>query len=688
MPFWFSSPLLAEEGKSDTEFFDLPLEQLIKLNVSVASKTSEPWLGASGTVYVFQRDEIKRYGWRDLKEILSVIPNMDMFYQWSWLPGGQRGFTGNMSGTLLLIDGREVQNLLANEAFIMNNFPAHRIERVEVLQGTNSTLFGGNAAQGVINIITRLSSESDATEIGGLVGESNTRQVHGLVNKQIGDWKYGVSTSYFESDLDDSQLKEFVFDDQRFSRDPELNAIRSHYRSRFLNQEKNLTFDAKISKGALYAGTNLTQTENNSGIERVAYDFGQGDDSKRGYTLVYLGHSFKPTDRLEGFVEYSYFREYKEKDRLKAENANSAETFSDLTLYTEREDIGPSTRNRIRSQWQYNTGDEENWVFGYDGWHTDIGSKVRYIDTGNGTQKVIPDSWPTDKEKSDTHAIYTQYSTQWSLPDDNTLKFTGGIRYSDQDFTNEAWLPRLSLVWKSESDSYWKLTYGEAFRPPTIFEFDGVDDESIESQTMKMLELNHSRACHWLGVKWVNISALYRMKAENFYQKVFDVDLGFWRTDVSGEHSVNGFEELLKWQSKQWNGFVGYRFVDPDKTTTSGQTKVLDIPQSKLKIGLGYDFDDHWSLNFFLDHWAKTYTEANNINGIDTTIEAIPSWQTLNVNLASSHWRFSEDTQLDVSFYIENLFNETYYHSNARGANPYQFIQPSRNARLQFLVSF
>ena len=74
-------------------------------------------------MYVVSRDEISNYGWRDLKEILASIPNMDYFYQWSWLPGGQRGFTGNMSGTLMLIDGREVQNLLANEAFIMNNFP-------------------------------------------------------------------------------------------------------------------------------------------------------------------------------------------------------------------------------------------------------------------------------------------------------------------------------------------------------------------------------------------------------------------------------------------------------------------------------------------------------------------------------------------------------------------------------------
>ena len=688
MPFLFSSQLFAESWPVNDELYDVPLEQLLKLSVSVATKTNEPWLASSGTVYVIQRDEIQRYGWRDMKEILAAIPNMDMFYQWSWLPGGQRGFTGNMAGTLLLIDGREVQNLLANEAFIMNNFPAHRIERVEVLQGPNSTLFGGNAAQGVINIITRLSAEQEAAEIGGLVGENNTRQVHTLLNQQHEDFKLGLSASYFKSDLDDQHLKDFVFDDERFSRDPELNAIRSHDHSRFENGEENLTVDGKVSKGSLYAGTHLTRTENTSGIERVAFDFGQGDNSKRGYTLIYLGRSFAPTDHLQGFIEYSYFREYKEKDRLNAENADTAQSFEELVLYTEREDIGPSNRNRLRSQWQYEGNKDQNWVFGYDGWRTDIGSKVRYQATDEGIQKVVPESWPVDKEKSDMQAVYTQYSKQWSLQDNRSLKLTTGIRYNHQDFTDDAWLPRISLVWKSADESYWKFTYGEAFRPPTIFEFDGVEDDSIKSQTIKMFEINHSRAWHWQAINWVNISAIYRMKAENFYQKIFDVDLGIWRTDVSGEHTVRGFENILKWEANQWHGFLGFRYAEPDETDVNGFSEALDIPKTKIKLGLGYQFDDHWQMSFFVDHWAKSFTEANTVDGSGTMIETIPSWQTVNMHLSSTKWRLTEQAFLDVGFYVENLFNETYYHSNARGSNPYQFVQAPRQLRLQFNVYY
>ena len=72
-------------------------------------------MDSPGTVYVITQDDIKKYGWRDLKEILASIPNLDYFNHWNWLPGGQRGFTGNFAGTLLLIDGKDVQNILAND---------------------------------------------------------------------------------------------------------------------------------------------------------------------------------------------------------------------------------------------------------------------------------------------------------------------------------------------------------------------------------------------------------------------------------------------------------------------------------------------------------------------------------------------------------------------------------------------
>ena len=675
--FGINSVAVAQQSDADS-LFSLSFEQLMQVEVSLAAKKSETWLNSSGTVYVVSRDEISNYGWRDLKEILASIPNMDYFYQWSWLPGGQRGFTGNMSGTLMLIDGREVQNLLANEAFIMNNFPASRIERVEILQGPNSTLYGGNATQGVINVITRLGS--DGNEISLLAGEASTRHGNLLLNHQQGDLSLAMNVSYFQSAQDYRELQEFVFDTQAFSRSPK-DGLRDLSEQRFRNDETNYTIDAKVQYQRSYAGVNISRSENVSGIEAVAYDYITGDDSRRGYALYYLGQTFAPNEKLSGTVELSYFREYKEKDRLTAIIPEAAQSYQDITLYNEREDIGPSDRLRLSTQWQYRLNDNSDWIVGYDGWKTEIGRKIKYRDSATGITLFTPAEWAQDKEKSEKHALYGQYSKTFKWQQES-LKVSAGLRYNQQDFTDSAYLPRASLVYQPDPDQAFKLTYGEAFRPPTIFEFDLVVDDELPSQTMKMTELNWSKAFTVFGIDFANIAAIYHMEAENFYEKILDPRGNLWRTQVAGSHTVKGFEDQLKFTAGNWQGQLALRYASPDKETINGRTEVLNIPKLKIKLGLVYQLSEQWRIAGFVDHWSDTFTEANLINSPGTEITKIDAWTTLNLHLVR------QTEQLSYGLYLENVFNQRFYHANARGTSPLQYLQAPRNLRLQFSYRF
>ncbi len=669
--------LHAENNEQDS-LFSLPFEQLMQVEVSVAAKKSEPWLTSSGTVYVISRDDIVNYGWRDLKEMLASIPNMDYFYQWSWLPGGQRGFTGNMSGTLMLIDGREVQNLLANEAFIMNNFPASRIERVEVLQGPNSTLYGGNATQGVINVITRLGQPENELHV--VIGEANTRHGHVLLNHKNDSFSFSFSASYFDSAQDYKELKQFVFDTVRFSRSSK-DPLRDLSSGEFRNDESNYTLDATLSYQDFYIGGNLSRGENVSGIEAVSYDYVTGDDSRRGYENYYIGQNFAPSESWQGTIELSYFREYKEKDRLTTLIPDGATRYQDLVQYNEREDIGPSDRIRLNTQWQYTSQENSDWIFGYDGWKTEIGRKVKYRNTGNGIMLFTPPEWAKDKEKSEKHALYAQYSKTLSWQE-RSLKISAGIRYNHQDFTNSAYLPRTSFVYQPDPSQAIKLTYGEAFRPPTIFEFDLVIDDNLESQTMKMAELNWSKRFTWHEISFANIAAIYQMKAENFYEKILDPQNGTWTTEITGEQKVSGFENQLKFHRGSWQGQIALRYVSPDKEQVNGQYQVLNIPKYKLKLGLVYNLNQHWRIAGFVDHWAENYTEANRINDVGTEITEIDGWTTVALHL------YKQTPNYRLGFYIENVFDKLYYHGNARGTSPIQYLQAPRNLRVQFSYQF
>ncbi|MEW6984253.1 TonB-dependent receptor plug domain-containing protein [Colwelliaceae bacterium 6471] len=674
----FSLSINASEQQSE-DLLSLSLEELLNLEVTVAARKNESWLSSSGTVYVIKRSDIESYGWRDLKEILATVPNMDYFYQWGWLPGGQRGFTGNMSGTLMLIDGREVQNLLANEAFIMNNFPSARIERVEILQGPNSTLYGGNAAQGVINVITRLNQNEN--EVSMLIGEANTKHGHVLFNHSFKHADFSLSASYFSSDLDYDELREFVVDDNEFSRNLNRDPLRNHNVKDFRNKEDNVTLDATLRTDYFYLGSNITRTQNVSGIEAVAYDYVTGDDSYRGYAHYFLGNDYQISDKLSGNIEVSYFSEYKEKYRLTAIIPADAQNYNDLTLFTEREDIGPSDRIRFKTQWQYQINDNQDWILGYDAWRTKIGRKIKYRQTEEGITLITPSSWPTDKEKSDKHAVYGQYSQTWKF-DQRSIKISAGLRYNHQDFTDSSWLPRASLVYQLDSSQALKFTYGEAFRPPTIFEFDLVDDDEIESQTMKMFELNWSKAFKWQDIQFANISAMYHMRAENFYQKTLDPVSGVWNTIVTGQHSVKGWENQLNWTAKQWQGQLSFRYAIPDKTKINTQEKILDIPKYKIKLGVAYSFNEYWKMAAFIDHWDDNYTQANKFESPGVEIAHIPSWTTANLNISYRKKSHS------LALYIENLFDREYFHGNARGTSPVKYLQPPRNIRIAFTYKY
>jgi len=260
--------LMEEEQESEKELIDMSVDEILSTPITVAAKKEESPLSASGTVYVITEKDIATYGWRDLKEILSAIPNLDISWQWYWLNGGQRGFSGSFNGTLLLIDGREVQNLLSGEAFITNQFPAHRIKRVEILQGPNSTLYGGNATQGVINIITKSGDQEkrDLSEIEVIYGEAETEQVAAVFKKNLGDIEIGFSGSYFRSAQNYDGLSEFARDNDLYSRqsyeeykerEPGFGKIvDGKYYDYFRNDEKAWTFDLYAKYNFLYAGFN------------------------------------------------------------------------------------------------------------------------------------------------------------------------------------------------------------------------------------------------------------------------------------------------------------------------------------------------------------------------------------------------------------------------------------------------
>jgi iron complex outermembrane recepter protein len=137
---------------------DLTLEQLTNIQVTSVSGSAEPLAEAPASIYVITSDDIRRSGVRSLPEALRLAPNLQV----GRINAGQyaisaRGFNNTIGNKLLvLIDGRTVYTPLFSGVFWdMQDVMLEDVERIEVISGPGATLWGVNAVNGVINVITR-----------------------------------------------------------------------------------------------------------------------------------------------------------------------------------------------------------------------------------------------------------------------------------------------------------------------------------------------------------------------------------------------------------------------------------------------------------------------------------------------------------------------------------------------------
>ena len=177
----------AASDDSDPEVLSgLSIEELMDVPVVSTSKKQVRLAETTAAVYVITADDIRRFGFTSVPEALRLVPgvNVARMNSGSWAIS-VRGFNGWLANKLLImIDGRSVYTPLFSGVFWENlDVVMADIERIEVVRGPGATIWGANAVNGVINIITKDASRTT----GGLVtaGGGDAEQVHGVL--RIGD---------------------------------------------------------------------------------------------------------------------------------------------------------------------------------------------------------------------------------------------------------------------------------------------------------------------------------------------------------------------------------------------------------------------------------------------------------------------------------------------------------------------
>jgi iron complex outermembrane receptor protein len=155
------------------ELKKLSLEDLMDIEVTTVSKRSEKLSEVASAIQVITREDILRSGATSIPEALRLAQNLQMaqFNSSAWLVSA-RGFNNIFANKLLvMIDGRTVYSpLFAGVYWDVQSVLMEDIDRIEVISGPGGTLWGANAVNGIINIITRKASDTDGLYASGAVG--------------------------------------------------------------------------------------------------------------------------------------------------------------------------------------------------------------------------------------------------------------------------------------------------------------------------------------------------------------------------------------------------------------------------------------------------------------------------------------------------------------------------------------
>ncbi len=189
----FAASTEAQADISDEALLGLSLEQLSNLEVTSVSKKAEKANEAPAAIFVLTADDIRRLGATSIPEALRVVPGMNVArsgsHQWAVT---SRGFNDQFANKMLvLIDGRTIYTPhFSGVWWDAQDVVLEDIERIEVIRGPGATLWGANAVNGVINIITKNSKDTQGSMVSMAAGTLDRALVTGRHGARLGEDAY------------------------------------------------------------------------------------------------------------------------------------------------------------------------------------------------------------------------------------------------------------------------------------------------------------------------------------------------------------------------------------------------------------------------------------------------------------------------------------------------------------------
>jgi outer membrane receptor for ferrienterochelin and colicins len=499
-----------------------------------AAKYEQKITEAPAAVTIITGDQIRKYGYRTFAQVLQSVPGLFTTYDRNYDYLGIRGFNRPAdynSRVLLLIDGHRLNDAMFDQAPIGTDSPidVDLIERVEVVRGPSSSLYGTNAFFGVINVITKRGRDIKGVE-GSWENSSYTSNKGRLTygQKLSNGLEFIASGSYLYSEGHENLFY------PEFNTPAQNNGIAHR-----MDQDTFHNFFGKVSYGdfTLQGG----YVGRKKGIPTAAFGtiFNNARDAvvdRRGYLDLKYQHEFANQLTVKGRLYYDtyYFRD----DYLL--NPAPIPPAQDYAIATEQAGGELAVVRRLFEKHKVTLGGEFRSQFRMD---------------QSNTGPFPPATSLTDNRKSNIGAVYFQ--DEFSITD--RLILNAGIRYDHYSTFGGTVNPRTGLIY-TWRDTTAKLLYGRAFRAPNPFQqFNIVSGVTKPNPDLKPEIINTYELVleQYLGHHLRGSASVYYYEIDKLISQILEPDgLVYRNTD---KINARGFELTVegKWPSG-WDGRVSY----------------------------------------------------------------------------------------------------------------------------------
>ncbi len=624
--FLYFSPINPVYAENEiNEYLDLELEDLLSLEVTSVSRKRQSLNEAPAAIYVISQEDIQRSGVTSIPEALRMAPGLHVARidgnKWAI---SSRGFSNQFANKLLvLIDGRSVYTSSYSGVYWeIQDTLLEDIDRIEVIRGPGATLWGANAVNGVINIITKHSKD---TQGGLLVAGAGNQE------KAFAGFRYG------------SELKPGTY-----------GRFYLKYNDRDSNHAPLLSQDANDDWQAARAGFRLDGAAGKSSNWTLQGDAYETDENE----LVTLNIQGGP---LAGDIKASGWNILARWEQS-FNNGNIA-TMQLYYDYAQREELLIGQQHGtfdLDTQLQFKPFSRHEAVIGFNYRHID--------DEFDNTPDV---SLNPAERKTDLFSFFLQDDI--TLLEDK-LTLTLGSKFEHNDYSGFEYQPSARLLWHpAQKHTLWG-SVSRAIRSPSRIEHDaaivfavlpapinlpvnGSGVDSVESEDLLAYEL---------GYRWSpreNIS----LDAAVFYNKYDDVvsvrsastvTIPFVGTfpnsfEFANDNSAEayGIELIMNWFPYEWWRLTGqYSFIRLEDDSNDEFVNIdLDgsSPQQQYSIRSLMDI----SSNITFDMWAYFVDELPNSSRANN--HPIPDYFSFNARLA---WRPVE--ALELSLTGQNLLQD------------------------------